>query len=65
MPVEEKEIFFGEKGLVLLRCIDAAGYAGMGDATCAKYVFALDDVRYVDKRDMPKMPKEKFEKAVS
>ena len=48
--------------MVLLQCIDAAGYVGRGNVTCARYEFAQGDVRYVDKRDMPKMPREKFER---
>jgi len=59
---KEKLIFFGERGLVLLRCVDAAGYVGGGTVTNARYEFAEGQVRYVDKRDLPSLPKDRFEK---
>ena len=46
----------------MLKCIDADGYTGRGSVTCARYKFVQDEVRYVDKRDLPQMPREKFEK---
>ena len=55
-------IFFGEKGLVLLRCTHESGYLGLGKVTCARYDFDLSDVRYVDKRDLPYLPRDNFEK---
>ena len=55
-------IFFGEKGLVLLKHTSATGYTGRGKVTCAHYTFAKDDIRYVDKRDLPGLPRGEFEK---
>jgi hypothetical protein len=55
-------VFFGENGLVLLQCTSAAGYRGRGKVTCARYEFEHYDVRYVDKRDLPGMPRERFAK---
>ena len=59
---QSKAIFFGEKGLALLKCTMVAGYTGRGKVTCAHYEFAKDDIRYVDKRDLPGLPRDGFEK---
>lgn len=57
-------MFFGEKGMVLLRCVSQDGYVDRGKVTCARYEFAYYDVRYIDKRDLPGMPRDKFERVV-
>ena len=46
----------------MLRCVSQDGYLGRGKVTCARYEFDYYDVRYIDKRDLPGMPRDKFEK---
>lgn len=55
-------MFFGEVGLVLLKCTSVAGYLGWGKSTCARYEFEYQDIRYVDKRDLPGLVRDSFEK---
>jgi len=45
---------------MLLECTDEAGYQGRGNVTCARYDLAYGDIRYVDKRDLPGLPRDKF-----
>ena len=63
-PVAEikREIFYGELGMVLLECIDVDGYQGQGAVTCTRYDVACGSKRYVDKRDMPGLPRDKFKR---
>jgi hypothetical protein len=57
-------VFFGESGMVMLRCMAREGYVGRGQATCARYEFEYYDIRYVDKRDLPGLPRDEFEKVI-
>jgi hypothetical protein len=47
---------------MLLKCISVTGYVGRGKVTCARYEFEYYDIRYIDKRDLPGLPRERFEK---
>ena len=48
--------------MVLLECTDVGGYQGKGSVTCAHYEIAYGEKRYVDKRDMFSLPRDKFVK---
>jgi hypothetical protein len=49
-------------GMVLLECTDVDGYQGQGAVTCTRYDVACGSKRYVDKRDMPGLPRDKFKR---
>ena len=53
---------FGEKGLVLVRCMNKRGYRERGCKTDEMYRFEYNDTQYVDARDLPGFPRDKFEK---
>ena len=48
--------------MVLLECTDVGGYEGQGAVTCARYDLACGDKQYVDKRDLPGLPRDKFKR---
>lgn len=55
------EVFPGAKGFVLLVALEDMGYR-KGKVSKCRYSFGQGVERYVDRRDLPDLPKEAFQK---